>query len=76
MGRLKRAHPEPLSDQLRRAIDESGLSRYAIGKACDIDKGTMSRFMSGDVGLSLPTIDRLVIFLELKLIGKHKQRGN
>ena len=64
-----------LSDQLRQAIDDSGLSRYAIGKACEIDKAVMSRFMSGQVGLSLETIDRLVDYLRLELVTKQKKRS-
>jgi len=57
-----------LSDQLRRAIRDSGLSCYRICLDCRIDRGTMSRFMSGDVGLGLETLDRLVDYLELKLV--------
>ena len=64
-----------LSDQIRNAINDSGLSRYAICKACDIDKGTMSRFMSGQVGLSLETIDRVGVFLDLHVVKRQKQKG-
>ena len=63
-----------MSDRLREAIDGSGLSRYAICKACDIDKGTMSRFMSKQVGLSLETIDRLADFLGMELV-KRRRKG-
>ena len=64
-----------LSDQIRNAINDSGLSRYAICKACDIDKGTMSRFMSGQVGLSLETIDRVGVFLDLQVVKRQKKKG-
>lgn len=59
---------ETFSDQLRQAIERSGLSRYAIGKAARIDKATLSRFMAGKVGLSLESIDQIVAVLRLKLV--------
>ena len=63
-----------VSDQLRNAINDSGLSRYAVCQACGIDKGTMSRFMAGDVGLSLETIDRLADYLGLQIVRRRKRR--
>jgi predicted XRE-type DNA-binding protein len=44
-----------LSDQIRLAIDASGMSRYAICKALDLDQSTMSRFMAGS-GIELASI--------------------
>ena len=64
-----------LSDQLRQAIKDSGMSRYAICKACDIDQGAMSKFMKRCVGLGLETIDRLVKFLDLELVKRPKRKG-
>lgn len=63
-----------MSDQLRNAINDSGLSRYAVCQACGIDKGTMSRFMAGEVGLSLETIDRLADYLGLQIVRRPKRR--
>ena len=60
---------ELFSEQLRQAIERSGMSRYAIGQAAGIDKATMSRFMAGKVGLSLESIDKIVDVLRLKLVG-------
>ena len=59
--------PKRISDQLRAAIDASGLSRYRICKELGIDQATMSRFMSGERGLTLKVIDRLCEFLGLTL---------
>ena len=61
-----------LSDQLRQAITNSDLTRYRICVECDIDQGTMSKFMVGQVGMSLETLDRLVAFLGLELV---KRKG-
>jgi transcriptional regulator with XRE-family HTH domain len=56
-----------IGDQLREAIDKSGMSRYAICKAVEMDQGTMSKFMTGRREISLPTIERLCKLLNLQL---------
>jgi hypothetical protein len=71
---------EPFSDQLRRAIRQSGLSHYAICQATGINKAALSRFVNGKLGLSLDSIDKIVVFLRLKLVvepfRKRKKTGN
>jgi ribosome-binding protein aMBF1 (putative translation factor) len=57
-----------LTDQLRNAIDSSGMSRYAVAKAIELDQSTLSRFMSGKAGLALDTVDKLGELLGLKLV--------
>jgi len=57
-----------LSDQIRRAVDAAGASRYQICEAAGLDKATMSRFMAGRVGLSLPTVDALAAVLGLRIV--------
>lgn len=56
------------SDELRRAIDGSGMSRYAICKAIGLSQATMSRFMSGRGGLSVDVLDRLADCLQLSVV--------
>lgn len=56
-----------LIDQLRRAIKESGLSRYAISKATGIDQAQLSNLMSGKAGLGLDNIEKLMNYLGLEL---------
>jgi transcriptional regulator with XRE-family HTH domain len=58
---------EPFSDQLRRAIRESGLTRYAIFVRTKIDQATLSKFMKGERGLSLSAIDKLMDELGLEI---------
>ncbi len=57
-----------LTDQLRRAIDGSGESRYAIAKETGIDEATLSRFMHGKGGLSMDGWDLIAGYLGLDLV--------
>lgn len=63
-----------LSDQLRAAIDSSELSRYRICIETDIDQASMSRFMTGKVGMTLERLDRIAELLDLRLEAPKKQR--
>jgi hypothetical protein len=56
-----------LSDQIRQAVEGCGLSRYAISKATEIDQATLSRFVSGERGLPMNTLDVLAEFLDLNI---------
>ena len=62
-----------LSDQIRRAVAASGLTRYRISKITGIDQAVLSRFMAGKVGLSMSALDRLADVLELEVVVR-KQR--
>ena len=61
-----------LSDQLRSAIEHSGLTCYAICKATGLHKSVMSRFMAGKTGLAQDKIDRIGLLLGLKLAATRK----
>jgi transcriptional regulator with XRE-family HTH domain len=56
-----------LSDQIRRAIDNCGQTRYAISKATGISESTLSLFMSGERGLPMKTLDILADYLDLNI---------
>jgi transcriptional regulator with XRE-family HTH domain len=68
-GRIK------LSDQLRRAVDNCGQTRYAISKATGIAESTLSRFMAGERGLPMKTLDKLADFLDLDIIAGKRRRA-
>jgi hypothetical protein len=59
---------KPISQQLREAVDASGMSRYRVCKEIGLPESTMSRFMSGHCGLSLATVDRLGELLRLTVV--------
>ncbi len=67
----------PFSQQIREAVEASGMSRYAICKAIGLTQGAMSRFMNGKAGLSLEMLDRLaeLIGMEIRPRGKSTKTG-
>ena len=67
---MGRKTAKPISQQLRQAIDASGMSRYRICKEIGLPESTMSHFMAGDCGLQLSTIDRLGKLLGLKIMAE------
>ena len=54
------------SDQIRRAVDSSGMSRYRICKEIGIAESTMSRFMAGE-WLGKENMDALADLLGLSV---------
>ena len=65
------------SDELRRAVDASELSRYRICKCLGVSESLLSRFMSGKGGLSIDTLDALAELLDLHVAAnaRHKKKG-
>jgi plasmid maintenance system antidote protein VapI len=55
------------SDELRRAVARCGLTRYRISRDLGVAESTLSRFMSGERGLTLKCLDRLAALLDLHL---------
>lgn len=61
-----------LSDQIRQAIDDSGISRYRIAHDTGIDESALAKFFNGQRGLSLDAIDRLGQYLRLRIVPDHE----
>ena len=59
---------QTVSETLRAAIRESDETMLAIATAAEIDRASMSRFMSGQRGLRLDAVDRLCKQLGLRLV--------
>lgn len=65
-----------LGDQIRLAVKAAPMSRNALCKAAGIDKGALSRFMAGKVGLMLPSLEALAAVLDLHIVvGNPKTRA-
>lgn len=56
-----------LTDQLRQAIDDSGLTRYQIAKETGIDESALAKFYNGHRGLSMEALNALGECLQLKI---------
>ena len=59
-----------VTDQLRRAVERCGETRYAISKATGVPASVLSRFVAGGRGLRSENIDRLCAYLGLTLTTK------
>jgi len=73
MRRMTRRR-DKLTDQIRRAIDESGVSRYRLWKETGIDQAVLSRFMAGKAGMTLKSLDVLADALELQVVAGRSKR--
>lgn len=62
------------SEQIREAIQDADETRYAIAKATGIAESALSRFMSGERGLTTETLDKLAEHLGLEVV-KRKRRS-
>jgi transcriptional regulator with XRE-family HTH domain len=56
-----------LSEQMRRAIEASGLTRYRIWKLTGIDQSTLSKFANRKIDLSMESLDKLADLLDLNI---------
>jgi hypothetical protein len=65
----------PFSEQLRQAVRESKLSRYKIAALTGIAESTLCKFVQGERGLRLDSIDQLMECLGLQIKAVSKTRG-
>lgn len=65
-----------ISDQLRRAIDDSGMSLYALSQQCGVSRSALGRFMAGG-SAHLTTVDAIAGVLGLRIVADGlPPRGN
>ena len=64
----------PLSEQVRKAINSAGVTRYRIAQEAGIEESTLSRFVNGERGLSLAVLARLADYLGLELSARPQQK--
>jgi ribosome-binding protein aMBF1 (putative translation factor) len=62
-----------VSEQLRKAIEGAGVSRYQLSKETGISESVLSRFVAGKTSLTIDNADKLCERLQLQLV-KQKER--
>jgi hypothetical protein len=68
MGKARHAAAETVSQQLRRAVKESGQTLYRVAKGSGLAYPPLHRFVTGNRGLSLDSLDKLCAYLKLRLV--------
>jgi hypothetical protein len=58
----------PLSEQIRRAIRDSRMTRYRFCLEIGLTQPSMTRFMAGTASLSMDTIDKIAKLLDLNIV--------
>lgn len=66
-GRDERDRRGPVSQGLREAISERGLTAYAAAKRAGVSVDAIQRFLKDERGLTLATVDKLADALGLTL---------
>jgi transcriptional regulator with XRE-family HTH domain len=65
--RMAKKRTNLLTDQLRQAIDDSGLTRYRIAKETGISESALAQFYNGHRGLSMEALNALGEFMQLRI---------
>ncbi len=63
------------TEQLRKAIRDSGMTRYAISVQTGIAQSTLCKFVQGERGMSLDSVDRLMDCLGLEIKHTISKKG-
>jgi transcriptional regulator with XRE-family HTH domain len=63
-----RKNQPTITEVLRAAIEQSGLTRYRIAKETGVPESNLRRFVRGEMSVRLPVADRLAAFLGLMLV--------
>jgi hypothetical protein len=71
-GGMAKRRSRLMTDQLRQAIDDSGLTRYQIAKGTGIDESALAKFYNGHRGLSMQALNALGEYLGLTIIMRRR----
>ncbi len=73
MGMTKK-QARQFSDEIRAAVETCGKTRYRIAKETGIDAAVLCRFVQGQVGLSMDTLDKLAECIGLHVATEQETR--
>lgn len=63
-----------ISAELRGAIEAAPITRYELAKRSGVDAAVLCRFVAGERGMSLESIDAVAAVLDLHITGGGKHR--
>ena len=66
---------DTLTDQLRHVIQTCGVSRYRVWKETGVAESTLSKFMTGERGLSMEALDAIWRYLDLEVVQRKRKRS-
>jgi transcriptional regulator with XRE-family HTH domain len=66
---------ETVTETIRRLVEESGVSLAAISRHSKVSQSVLSRFLSGERGLSGRSVDKLAEYLDLVARPRRGRRG-
>jgi predicted transcriptional regulator len=64
-----------VTDQLRRLIRESGVTCYVIAQQTGVSNAALSRFLSGERGLSSKALDTLGEYFGWEVVVRQQKRS-
>ena len=64
---------QPITETLRRAINESGLSFLALEKATGVLRQSLMPFARGEAGINIDAADKLAVYFGLELTPLNKR---
>ena len=65
---MTKKQAKQFSDEIRAAVQDCGKTRYQIAKETGIDAAVLCRFVQGQVGLSMDTLDKLAANIGLRIV--------
>ena len=74
MAKAAKKQGPSISETVREAIAESGLSAYALAQLGGVSRSVVSAFLSKERSLTLDTLDKLAPHLGLKLSYPSRKR--
>lgn len=69
---MAKRRKKTMTDQIRKAIDDCGQTRYRIAKETGINESQLAGFYNGTRGISLEALDRLGSYLGLRIVMDQK----
>ena len=69
---MAKRRSKKLTDQVKQAIDDSGLTRYRIAQETGIDESALAKFYNGHRGLSIEALNKLGKYLGLRIVMNRK----